>query len=129
MTITVEIPMTLPSASNLRLHWAKRARLVKAQRASTALMLRANRLAGRLEGHATSLRVGDSRLAVTLTRVAPRQLDDDNLRGAFKAVRDEVAAYFGVNDNDPRIEWRYAQAKGRSAVRIEFAVTAREVAA
>ena len=41
-------------------------------------------------------------LVVTLTRVSPRALDSDNLAYAFKAVRDEVAAYFGVNDNDPR---------------------------
>lgn len=56
--------------------------------------------------------------SVTLTRVAPRKLDDDNLRTAFKHVRDTIAAFIfddwrmGRKDNDPRIKWLYAQKKG-----------------
>jgi hypothetical protein len=56
---------------------------------------------------------------VTLTRIAPRALDDDNLRGALKATRDEVAAWLLVDDRDPRVTWTYAERRG--AVR-EYAV-------
>jgi len=47
----------------------------------------------------------------------------DNLRGALKAVRDQVATWLGVDDADPRVTWEYGQAvDGRpryQAVRIE----------
>lgn len=58
---------------------------------------------------------------VTLTRISPRLLDDDNLRPALKAVRDGVADRLGVDDRDPRVEWRYAQRKGaQKAVEVEM---------
>jgi hypothetical protein len=49
---------------------------------------------------------------VLLTRYARRRgrlLDDDNLQGALKAIRDEVARLLGVDDADPRVSWAYAQ--------------------
>lgn len=46
---------------------------------------------------------------VRLTRLSPGTLDDDNLRGALKAVRDGVADRLGVDDRDPRVTWEYAQ--------------------
>ncbi|MDB5297798.1 MAG: Bcep22 hypothetical protein [Phycisphaerales bacterium] len=56
---------------------------------------------------------------VTLTRIGPRELDGDNLQGAFKAVRDMVALELGVDDADPRVTWEYAQEPRRDhAVRI-----------
>jgi hypothetical protein len=63
-------------------------------------------------------------MVVRLTRIAPRQLDDDNLRGSLKAARDGVADWLGVPDNDPRIRWDYAQEKGKPktyAVRVDVA--------
>jgi hypothetical protein len=115
MTVTVEFPLTLPSVANLREHWATKAKRVKAQRRVAFFAMN-----GRINPLAIDQARG--RIAVTLTRVAPRKLDSDNLQSAFKAIRDEVAAYFGVDDADPRIEWRYAQARGKAAVRIEFNV-------
>lgn len=50
---------------------------------------------------------------VTLTREGPRELDDDNLRGAFKSIRDQVAAQFGMDDRDPRLRFEYAQRKAK----------------
>lgn len=56
---------------------------------------------------------------VTLTRLAPRTLDDDNLVTAFKSIRDRVASLIvpglkpGRADNDPRIEWKYSQEKNK----------------
>lgn len=60
-------------------------------------------------------------LIVTIYRIAPRELDDDNLRGAAKAVRDSVAECLGIDDRDPRCTWNYGQIRGKVkeyAVRI-----------
>lgn len=56
-------------------------------------------------------------LIVCLTRFAPSEgLDSDNLQGAFKWVRDGVAAALGVpNDNDSRYTWTYQQFRSASA--------------
>lgn len=51
-------------------------------------------------------------VVVTLTRIAPGTLDDDNLRPAMKAVRDGVADALGVDDRDPAVHWQYAQHRG-----------------
>jgi hypothetical protein len=60
---------------------------------------------------------------VTFTRLGGAALDDDNLRGAFKGVRDYVAKeLLGLDDADPRIEWKYDQRPGGPAgirVRME----------
>jgi len=63
-------------------------------------------------------------LRVTLTRHAPSTgLDDDNLSGSMKAVRDAVADYLGVDDKHSSVV-RYAYAQKRTsrtwAVRIEI---------
>lgn len=50
-----------------------------------------------------------NRITVTITRISPGVLDDDNLRGACKAVRDGTADWLGLKDNDARIEWSYGQ--------------------
>lgn len=51
---------------------------------------------------------------VTLTRLAPRECDDDNAIGSLKAVRDAVARAFGVDDGPKGpIRWAYAQRKRR----------------
>lgn len=60
---------------------------------------------------------------VTLTRISAGTLDSDNLQGAFKAIRDGVADALRINDNDPRVDWKYAQElcrKGEYAVTIEI---------
>jgi hypothetical protein len=52
--------------------------------------------------------------AITLTRIAPRELDaHDGLRSALKPVVDGVADFFGCKDNDPRLSWQYEQRRGR----------------
>lgn len=105
------VPVKTISLLNVREHWAKRAKRSKEHREVSYLMLRSE--------------IGAERpkmpLAVKLTRLSPRQLDDDNLRGALKAVRDGVADYFGVDDRHPGIEWLYGQEKGPYGVKIEIA--------
>jgi hypothetical protein len=58
-------------------------------------------------------------LVVKLTRVAPRALDDDNLRGALKSVRDGLASWLKVDDATPLVRWEYGQEKGEPEVRVE----------
>ena len=69
--------------------------------------------------------LGEQLCTVTLTRIAPRKLDCDNLRGALKAVRDGVADWLGVDDGSERITWKYAQERGKPkwhSVRVEVAM-------
>jgi len=61
--------------------------------------------------------------SVLLTRLAPSNgLDDDNLTGSLKSVRDEVAKWLGVDDRDRlTVRYRYAQQRSKTwGVRIEF---------
>jgi hypothetical protein len=58
---------------------------------------------------------------VRLTRIGPKELDDDNLRGALKWVRDTIAKLFEADDADKRYTWEYAQERRRTyAVRVEI---------
>ena len=99
-TTTIPIEgLKLGAALNARVHWTKRAARAKKERAIVATVLRLHPFAS------------DATPATcTLARIAPRMLDDDNLQGAFKSIRDEVATFFGVDDG-PRgpIAWRYEQ--------------------
>ena len=61
---------------------------------------------------------------VTLVRIAPGTLDDDNVRGALKAVRDEVAAWIDRDDRDKTLRFDYGQESHGAdvyRVRIEIA--------
>lgn len=109
--------MRLPSTANLREHWAAKAKRTKAHRA-------AGRLAWQQLWRAGAVLPVQcwTPLVVTLTRLSPRQLDDDNLASAFKAFRDGLADGMkphGVSDDrDPRVRWVYAQERGEAAVRV-----------
>lgn len=100
------------SEANAHTHWRARQKRAKAQRGAAFAYLRRP---------TTPLRPVASALVVTLTRIAPRALDDDNLAGSQKHVRDGVADALGINDRDPLVTWRYAQrrgGKGQYAVHI-----------
>lgn len=92
------VPVKAASASNLREHHMARHRRTSAQKDATR--------------RRCPEWVGGALLVVTLTRVAPRRLDDDNLRGALKSVRDAVASWLRVDDATPLVRWEYAQEKG-----------------
>lgn len=103
----IDLPLRIESVANQRLHWATKARQTKLHRFA-AVAVPAHPLP----------------CTVTLVRIAPRALDDDNLRSAFKALRDGIADRLGVKDNDPRVTWEYRQARGRAkeyAARVEIA--------
>jgi glucose-6-phosphate-specific signal transduction histidine kinase len=109
--IEIFLPIATVSVSNVREHWAKRAARAKAHRQQAYLM---TVLITRMY-----LRPP---MTVKMIRVAPRQLDDDNLRGALKSIRDGIADRLGIDDRDPRVTWQYDQEKGRPkqrGVRLE----------
>ena len=106
------VPIRTKSSLNQREHWATKARRVKAERKAT---------------YWASIGSGVHRAplpcVVTLTRIAPRQMDGDNLQGALKGVRDEVAACLGVDDRDARVTWVYGQERGKAreyGVRVDL---------
>lgn len=94
----IELPIRIESEQNCRDHWSVKARRVKQHRLA-----------------ALAVPVHALPCVVTITRVAPRKLDShDNLRSGFKALVDGIADRLGVKDNDQRVEWRYAQERGRA---------------
>lgn len=110
MPVELWLPIKTVSELNRREHWAARARRAKAQRSAMLLALRCQRV------DVTEYR--DAELVrVLLVRTGPRQLDDDNLRGALKAVRDGVADWRGVDDGHASWDWIYAQEPGKPGVR------------
>lgn len=112
--IRIELPIRTQSEANMREHHMARARRRKWQRNLIALAVRP-RLAGMLD---------PLPCVVTMTRVAPRALDDDNLQTSFKAIRDEIAAQLGCDDRDPRVTWRYAQRRGaKGSYSVELVIT------
>ncbi len=109
MKITIEIPIRLVSESNVREHWSKSHKRHKAQKIAVAWKMKEY--------------MQDIKLPckITLRRASPRQFDvDDNLRTAFKYIKDEVANQLipgkrpGMADSDPRIEWQYDQVKSKA---------------
>lgn len=88
----------------------------KTQRENVRLLLRQLRAVPRVVGGQPN------RYEVKLVRISPGELDDDNVRGAMKAIRDEVAEWIGLDDRDPLIVWKYGQEKadrGTAGVRVE----------
>lgn len=120
--IVVEIPIALRSSANLREHPQERAKRVRAQRNATRVALSSYRLASAL-GDLRAALASETRLAVVrLVRLAPRELDSDNLESAFKAIRDEIADVLEVDDGDrPRVRFfSYPERAPFEAVRIEI---------
>lgn len=107
--IAFEIFIKTKCSLNSRMHWAQRARLVKAERRAARIVAMFNVKGGRIPS------------SVKLTRkYCGKPLDDDNLRGYLKGCRDGLADVFGVDDGDARIVWQYAQRK--VAKRSDFGV-------
>lgn len=63
------------------------------------------------------------RCIVQIVRYGRRSLDLDNLASAYKACRDLIAGQLGIDDNDPRIEWRYDQVKTNGATGTHVMIT------
>jgi hypothetical protein len=150
--ISLDYQIHLTSKSNSRGHWIRAAREAKSQRKTVLTLvdlellrwmapgrwpyqLKRETYKGRFRG-ASAVKTKFTRvldpiwqarlnagITVTLTRQAERALDDDNLRDAFKSIRDGVADSFGIRDDDKRVSFAYAQRQGTPSkinVRIEW---------
>ena len=104
MITTVELPIRTISEANRSRHehWSTTAKRVKGQRAAARGLTR------------IAIANKEPLLSITLTRIAPRQLDQGNLGRALKAVQDGVSDALRIDDGSPAILWIYSQRKGRS---------------
>lgn len=108
--MTITIPLKLPSLANSRMHWRAMMRVKQGQKEIVGFYLRESGVPPKLPA------------VITLTRIGKRILDDDNLASAFKAARDSVAAWVGVDDGSKLYTWRYEQRQGKEyaiEIRIE----------
>lgn len=114
------IPLRTVSAANAREHWTKKAARNRKERLAVALYFRAC---------PSILRDSAAPLVVSLRRFGKRLLDDDNLAGSFKAIRDEVAASLRRDDGPKSgIRWDYSQAIAKEyaiEIRVRHANEAR----
>jgi hypothetical protein len=109
--LEIEIEMKTDAGPNDRGHFMARARKVKEQRNTVSLFVRA------------AVHSPPENIVATLTLICPNEVDDDNVKGRLKAVRDGVADALGINDRSKRYTWKYAQercARGRFGVRIRL---------
>jgi hypothetical protein len=93
------------SEANQREHWAVKSKRKKEQQFHFRLIWRGIHFSPEVNLPA----------AITFTRYSCRKMDSDNLAGAFKHVRDQLAIEIGIDDGSDRITWEYRQerTKGR----------------
>lgn len=107
-------PMAKTHGLNSRRHFGQRSAQAKQDRFRAAVALQNARWPRQLPW---------PRAILLLTLVCQRGvIDDDNLAGMGKSLRDAIARYFGVKDG-PRgpIRWRYRFERGdRDGVRLEL---------
>lgn len=132
MRYEVVIPIRAYSEPNCRDHWSVRWRRQQTQKWLAISALR--EIECQIAMPAT----------ITLTRLGPKTLDDDNLSASLKAVRDAIADailrdrsqritddgrivhIYGAADGDERITWKYAQEKNQKyKVRITIECNSR----
>ena len=108
LLIDILVPVRIVSEANSRDHWRKSAVRKKSHRSTAMLLCRA--------AHNWQVPNPNRNYRVLMTRIAPRQLDDDNLASGFKATRDGIADAMGIDDGSPRIRWDYSQERGEPHV-------------
>ena len=101
MMLHTILPVRIISEANTRGHWR-----------TSAGRKREHRAIGRLAFNGKP-RPPASPLNIHLCRIAPKQLDDDNLASGFKALRDGIADWLGIDDGSKALKWHYAQRKGQ----------------
>lgn len=111
MTIEFFVPVKTVSEMNVREHWRKRYERARDQRWLT-------RITADAACHKSQVWLP---VAITMTRVGGKHMDDDNLRSATKAVRDGLADWLGINDGGNDVRWGYSEEPGgrtSSGVRV-----------
>lgn len=107
--VTFNTGIKLVSVANLREHWATRAARNKRQRELAHRRAQIELCRLREWAHAPDI---SKPMTITITRIAPRKLDSDNLASSAKAVRDGIADALGIDDGSDLVTWLYAQSKG-----------------
>lgn len=102
------------SEANSREHWAPKAKRAQTQRDQLHYAWKMA-IQGAFPLNAP--------FTVTLTRIGPKKLDDDNNCRALKACRDQIAAELKIDDGSDLIEWRYAQEPGSREYRVCIEIT------
>lgn len=85
------------SEANQREHWSKKYRRKVEQQGTFSMLWRSYRPKLKLPA------------IVTFTRHSCSVLDSDNLAGAFKHVRDQLAKELGIDDGSDKIRFEYKQ--------------------
>ncbi len=99
--MNIEIPIKTVSGMNAREHHMARSRRVKAERTATSWAL-------------CQAKPPVPPCTVKLTRLAPSNgLDSDNLQSSMKGVRDQIAAWIGIDDKSPLVVWQYDQQRAK----------------
>lgn len=106
--------LRLDATLNARAHWSQTARKRAKERAVIdAALAHVNRTEGPWR--------------ITISRIGPRRMDDDNVTASAKGVRDAVARWLGIDDGDERATWitRAEVARGY-AVRVQVDTQGRD---
>jgi len=107
MRLEVTIPIRIVSELNMSEHWTAKHKRRKNQRKWLKIAFC---------GKGDSYHIP---CVVTIKRIAPRSLDEDNLIGACKCIRDFIADMLipglapGRADADNQIKWTYEQEKAK----------------
>lgn len=102
--IDLVLPLRTGAGLNDRMHWRTRHGKVKKERGTACLMTR-------LELNRRP-RYFSYPIVVTLTRLSSGELDEDNLAGSLKAIRDGIADAFECDDSArSRLRFIYRQEK------------------
>jgi hypothetical protein len=110
------------SEANRRDHWA-----VKAKRSALQ-----KRMGYAMTKSLLANDIPEFPCTIAIVRLGPRLLDDDNLRGALKAIRDGIAKALGKDDSPENgISWEYRQEKkkGKQEVGIMIEIEHQSIVA
>lgn len=113
-TLSMTLPIEVLSQQNLKSQWTARFRFAKDQRKNLDSWMWGMSLSA--SGSAFP-----GRWRVTLVRLGcPQAMDQDNLAVAFKAIRDGIAFWLGVDDQESKdLAWYYGQeSDGGVGIRI-----------
>jgi hypothetical protein len=102
--IDLKINITGLNKSNRYQHWGKSSTIANRQRNLAAIVVANNRVLGKISSHSP-------RFIISFIRSGKRLLDNDNLIGGLKHIRDGVCDAIGINDGSDKIEFRYTQRK------------------
>lgn len=91
------------SEANQREHWRTRNARKKAQQEAFSWMWHVLKSCGKVDVKFPAV--------ITFTRFSCKSLDSDNLAGAFKHVRDQLAKELKIDDGSDLIKFKYEQVR------------------